>query len=150
MCRMFALEYTIKKFKWLKRTSGSQIRVTRYLNNIELSNHIKTLHDNRYTINVIITPAKKFWWYMCISLFVSLSVYPCNRVRSISFFLWRDTGIKFLLHTKITHDLGCVLILTQDHLGNLKVTGKKSALFLSDLYLSYGKTSESSTLHKDC
>lgn len=50
MCRMFALEYTMKKFEWLKKTSGSQIRVTRYLNNIELSNHIKTLHDNRYTM----------------------------------------------------------------------------------------------------
>lgn len=60
------------------------------------------------------------------------------------------TCIKFLLHTKITHDLGCVLILTQDHLGNVKVTRKKSALYLSDLYLSYGKISESSTLHKDC
>lgn len=104
MCRMFALEYTMKKFKWLKKTSGSQIRVTRYLNNIELSNHIKTLHDNRYTINVIITPAKKFWGYMCISLFVSLSVYPCNRVRSRSFFNG-GTCIKFLLHTKITHEL---------------------------------------------
>lgn len=144
MCRMFALEYTMKKFKWLKKTSGSQIRVTRYLNNIELSNHIKTLHDNRYTINVIVTPAKKFWGYMCISLFVSLSVYP--------YYLFFNGGtcIKFLLHTKITHDLGCVLILTQDHLGNVKVTRKKSALYLSDLYLSYGKISESSTLHKDC
>lgn len=90
MCRMFALEYTMKKFKWLKKTSGSQIRVTRYLNNIELSNHIKTSHDNRYTINVIVTPAKKFWGYMCISLFVSLSVYPCNRVRSRSFFLMEE------------------------------------------------------------
>lgn len=90
MCRMFALEYTMKKFEWLKKTSGSQIHVTRYLNNIELSNHIKTLHDNRYTINVIITPAKKFWGYMCISLFVSLSVYPCNRVRSKSFFLMEE------------------------------------------------------------
>lgn len=105
MCRMFALEYTMKKFKWLKKTSVSQIRVTRYLNNIELSNHIKTLHDNRYTINVIITPAKKFWGYMCISFFVSLSVYPCNRVRSRSFFLNGGTCIKFLLHTKITHEL---------------------------------------------
>lgn len=104
MCRMFALEYTMKKFKWLKRTFGSQIRVTRYLNNIELSNHIKTLHDNRYTINVIIIPTKTFWGYMCISLFVSLSVYPCNRVRSISY-LWRDTGIKFIFHTKIAYDL---------------------------------------------
>lgn len=105
MCRMFVLEYTMKKFEWLKKTSGSQIRVTRYLNNIELSNHIKTLHDNRYTINVIITPAKKFWGYMCISLFVSLSVYPCNRVRSRYFFFNLGTCIKFLLHTKITHEL---------------------------------------------
>lgn len=81
MCRMFALEYTMKKFKWLKKTSGSQIRVTRYLNNIELSNHIKTLHDNRYTINVIITPFKKVlgvYVYQLVRQFVCLSLQSCS------------------------------------------------------------------------
>lgn len=81
MCRMFALEYTMKKFKWLKKTSVSQIRVTRYLNNIELSNHIKTLHDNRYTINVIITPFKKVlgvYVYQLVRQFVCLSLQSCS------------------------------------------------------------------------
>lgn len=83
MCRMFALEYTMKKFKWLKKTSGSQIhvRVTRYLNDIELSNHIKTLHDNRYTINVIITPFKKVlgvYVYQLVRQFVCLSLQSCS------------------------------------------------------------------------
>lgn len=78
---MFALEYTMKKFKWLKKTSVSQIRVTRYLNNIELSNHIKTLHDNRYTINVIITPFKKVlgvYVYQLVRQFVCLSLQSCS------------------------------------------------------------------------
>lgn len=78
---MFALEYTMKKFKWLKKTSVSQIRVTRYLNNIELSNHIKTLHDNRYTINVIITPFKKVlgvYVYQFVRQFVCLSLQSCS------------------------------------------------------------------------
>lgn len=81
MCRMFALEYTMKKFKWLKKTSVSQIRVTRYLNNIELSNHIKTLHDNRYTINVIISPFKKVlgvYVYQLVRQFVCLSLQSCS------------------------------------------------------------------------
>lgn len=81
MCRMFALEYTMKKFKWLKKTSVSQIRVTRYLNNIELSNHIKTSHDNRYTINVIITPFKKVlgvYVYQLVRQFVCLSLQSCS------------------------------------------------------------------------
>lgn len=81
MCRMFALEYTMKKFKWLKKTSVSQIRVTRYLNNIELSNHIKTLHDNRYTINVILTPFKKVlgvYVYQLVRQFVCLSLQSCS------------------------------------------------------------------------
>lgn len=80
MCRMFVFEYIMKKFKWLKKIFGSQICVIRYLNNIEFFNYIKILYDNRYIINVIIIFVKKFWGYMCISLFVSLFVYFCNCV----------------------------------------------------------------------
>lgn len=57
----------------------------------------------------------------CLSILVIVS--------DLYLFFYGGACIKFLLHTKITHDLGCVLSLTQDHLGNLKVTGKKSALF---------------------
>ena len=40
--------------------------------------------------------------------------------------------------------------LTQGHLGMVRVTGRKSAKFVSGPYLSYGETLEVLTSHKDC
>lgn len=55
-----------------------------------------------------------------------------------------SNGETFMLMT-----LGYVIILTIGHLSMFKVTGRKSALFMSVLYLSYEKNIWSSYFNKD-
>lgn len=54
---------------------------------------------------------------------------------------------KSLFHTNNVNDLMGAIILTQGHLGNFKVTGKKSTKLVFGPYLSYGERLNVFTLH---
>lgn len=55
-----------------------------------------------------------------------------------------------LSHTKISYDLRVCHDLIQGQFGKFKVTKRKSADFVSGLYLSYWETLDALTLHRDC
>lgn len=76
-----------------------------------------------------------------VRLFVRLSIHPfvcpsaCANLPVHIFLI--ETHWTFLLHTKIAYLLKICNDFTQGHLGRFKVTGRKSARFVSELYLPY-------------
>lgn len=85
----------------------------------------------------------KFVFGLCPSF--PLSVRLCKCVRTISF-LRRKTE-SFYLPQRLLMTWGCVMILNQGHLSQFKVTRRKSAKFVSFLYLSHWETLTFFTLH---
>lgn len=93
------------------------------------------------------SPNKRSLGYIGIALSVTPSVRPSVRLSMQNSF----SVCRFLIDKhRNAYDLRGVMTLNQRQLGKIKVPGRKSAKFVSILYLFYGETLEVLTSHKYC
>lgn len=93
-----------------------------------------TTQKNIIKVNISIPPETKFRGYRGITL----SIYLCNRVRSISFWRWKIGSSDFTQRLLTTRRYA--IILKQGHLSKFKVAGRKSAKFVSFLWRNFGSS----------
>lgn len=84
-----------------------------------------TTQKNIIKVNISIPPETKFRGYRGITM----SIYLCNRVRSISFWRWKIGSSDFTQRLLTTRRYA--IILKQGLLSKFKVAGRKSAKFVS-------------------
>lgn len=83
--------------------------------------------------------------FIAITLSVHLSVQSCP----VRFFIMYKIGSSYITK-RLPMTQGCVMILTQDHLGKFNVTWRKSAKFVSALYLFQGEKLNFFSTHQEC